>query len=420
MATAPNPQAAPAPTAVTKKTFFDTVLTATPVLLTVVATFMVGQSTGEMTRAQYFRAIASQNQSKAGDQWAFFQAKRIRGTSYEVTASLLGTLREPAPFSAATLMDTPERMGAALSRVSEKLKSATDDRATHLRGEVDAWLAETKDVLHDTRTLLNGASQPGDSQAGRFTSEAVEAALAALDQASPKKTARPAKGSLSADDPGGQDLGKDRAHLLNEVIDGIKKRQPESALARKVLKISDSDLQLAVAEAERKADLVYREGKQLESVLEHIDKLVERQTRIGRAFLTAHGRFVQPNSAATSSGSLVQELQPLADSIRAALDRLGADYKTARYAFTARRYEADARSNQDSAYLYEVKVYQASARSDRHLLRSKNFLYAMLVAQVGVTIASLALRRKSLVWMLAAAAGIIAIGFGAYVFLDMG
>ena len=72
-----------------EKGVFDKVLTATPVILTIVATFLVGQSSSEMTQAQYHRATASQNQSKVGDQWAFFQAKRIRGTSYEVTAELL-------------------------------------------------------------------------------------------------------------------------------------------------------------------------------------------------------------------------------------------------------------------------------------------------------------------------------------------
>src|SRR5262245_25376480 len=83
----------------TPKPLFEKVLTATPVLLTIVATFLVGQSSSEMTQAQYHRASASQNQSKVGDQWAFFQAKRIRGTSYEMTADLIKTFREPEPFT---------------------------------------------------------------------------------------------------------------------------------------------------------------------------------------------------------------------------------------------------------------------------------------------------------------------------------
>ena len=44
-----------------------------------------------------------------------------------------------------------------------------------------------------------------------------------------------------------------------------------------------------------------------------------------------------------------------------------------------------------------------------------------LVAQVGVIIAStaMAVKQKSLMWMLATLAGLVAIGFGGYVFLGM-
>jgi hypothetical protein len=54
------------------------VLAATPVVMTVIATLLAGLSNGEMTKAQYSRALAAQQQSKAGDQWGFFQAKRLR------------------------------------------------------------------------------------------------------------------------------------------------------------------------------------------------------------------------------------------------------------------------------------------------------------------------------------------------------
>src|SRR4051812_45381473 len=54
-------------------------LGATPVVMTVVATLLAGLASSEMTKAQYERAYAAQLQSRAGDQWAFFQAKRLRG-----------------------------------------------------------------------------------------------------------------------------------------------------------------------------------------------------------------------------------------------------------------------------------------------------------------------------------------------------
>src|SRR4029077_16868601 len=76
----------------------------TPVLLTVVATFILGRSTSEMTQAQYQRSVAGQKQSKVGDQWAFFQAKRIRGDMHENTADVLRALKAD-PFSADSLPD---------------------------------------------------------------------------------------------------------------------------------------------------------------------------------------------------------------------------------------------------------------------------------------------------------------------------
>src|SRR5438552_12292385 len=67
----------------TKKSWHQAALTATPIVLTVVATGLAGLSTSEMTLAQYHRSVAAQNQSKASDQWGFFQAKRLRGTGME-------------------------------------------------------------------------------------------------------------------------------------------------------------------------------------------------------------------------------------------------------------------------------------------------------------------------------------------------
>lgn len=51
----------------------------TPVVMTVIATLLAGLSSSEMTKAQYARAHGAQLQAKAGDQWGFFQAKRLRG-----------------------------------------------------------------------------------------------------------------------------------------------------------------------------------------------------------------------------------------------------------------------------------------------------------------------------------------------------
>ena len=50
------------------QTLWGKVLTATPVVMTVVATMLAGLASSEMTRAQYSRSLAAQQQSKAGSQ----------------------------------------------------------------------------------------------------------------------------------------------------------------------------------------------------------------------------------------------------------------------------------------------------------------------------------------------------------------
>src|SRR5438445_6989881 len=111
-----NPPAASNSTAdaLETRSWFGKVLTTTPVVLTIVATFLVSQSSSEVTQAQYHRASAGQNQSKVGDQWAFFQAKRIRGTSYEMTSDLITTFKEPEPFRAETLPNAADALAADL------------------------------------------------------------------------------------------------------------------------------------------------------------------------------------------------------------------------------------------------------------------------------------------------------------------
>lgn len=79
------------------------ILTATPVVMTVIATALAGLASSEMTRAQYSRSLAAQQQSKAGDQWGFFQAKRLRGTLQRNTIDLLRATGELHSLDATAL-----------------------------------------------------------------------------------------------------------------------------------------------------------------------------------------------------------------------------------------------------------------------------------------------------------------------------
>jgi hypothetical protein len=393
-------------------------VTSTPVLLTVIATFLIGQSTGEMTRAQYYRSLASQNQSKVGDQWGFYQAKRIRGQILEGNADLL-LAQGRGRFSADTLPAAAREMvyhlyflKRVLDQVPGKIVSAGDKKTVH----------ELAKITEDLKTLLAEAekSVPAATAALEPAADAdnVQAALDALQF-------RPAKKIKAAKKP--KDSESEQVVLLKEIVVDIEKRKPESDIAHKVLKLEEETLLQAIKDADQRADEVYRRGKSIENVLEEFDTLVDQQTALADEFQQIAGRV----KLLISAPGLDSQRKPGADSpillgqidaVRGISARLQGEYKAARHAYSARRYEDDARSNKDLAFLYEVKVLLNSARSDKHLFRSKMFLFAMLVAQAGVTIATLAIavRRKSVFWLLAALTGLIAIGFGAYVYLDLG
>src|ERR1700752_1218596 len=93
---------------------WGTILTTTPVVLTVLATILAGLSNSEMTQAQYHRSLAAQSQSKAGDQWNFFQAKRIRGMSLQTTIDLLQAASASTPVDPAFLKSAGLQLVAGL------------------------------------------------------------------------------------------------------------------------------------------------------------------------------------------------------------------------------------------------------------------------------------------------------------------
>jgi len=85
------------------QTKWGKVLAATPIVMTVIATLLAGLSSSEMTRAQYDRSLAAQHQSKAGDQWSYFQAKKLRAALQRNTLDLLRGTTTVRPLDAHTL-----------------------------------------------------------------------------------------------------------------------------------------------------------------------------------------------------------------------------------------------------------------------------------------------------------------------------
>ncbi len=85
------------------QTSWGKVLSITPVVMTVIATMLAGLSSSEMTRAQYDRALAAQRQSKAGDQWNFFQSKRLRAVVLRTTLDMMVATGGLRPLDASAL-----------------------------------------------------------------------------------------------------------------------------------------------------------------------------------------------------------------------------------------------------------------------------------------------------------------------------
>lgn len=152
------------------ETKWGKVLSLTPVVLTVIATLLAGLSSSEMTRAQYDRALAAQRQSKAGDQWNFFQGKKLRGLVQRSTLDLLGATAEVRPLAAAALAGLPVAEGPDTPAGRRALAALREGAALDL-GAAPARAASVAAAL---AALEN--SQP-DAEVNTLLSRVTEAEL---------------------------------------------------------------------------------------------------------------------------------------------------------------------------------------------------------------------------------------------------
>lgn len=111
---------------------FGKILSATPVIMAVVATMLAGLASSEMTRAQYDRSLGAQQQSKAGDQWSFFQAKRLRGAIQYNMADLLQTVTPVRAFDPGALdqlaSQSPDHADASINAQLKTVLASTGGR----------------------------------------------------------------------------------------------------------------------------------------------------------------------------------------------------------------------------------------------------------------------------------------------------
>jgi hypothetical protein len=97
------------------KSLRESIYDMTPIVLTVIATVLAGLSSSEMTRAQYYRAYAAQMQSKASDQWAYYQAKRMRAVEADNMLDLLRATTRTSKFDPARLIQASQTLLHAIS-----------------------------------------------------------------------------------------------------------------------------------------------------------------------------------------------------------------------------------------------------------------------------------------------------------------
>jgi uncharacterized protein DUF4337 len=159
-------------------------LLATPVVMTVIATLLAGLASSEMTRAQYDRALGAQLQSKAGDQWSYFQAKKLRGVmqrnSFEILTAtadirpIENPVLEKVPVPAAPVMDS--KVEAALQAIE---KQDPETRTADLLKNVDdKSLAAALQAAKDNALAFETATAPANQ-----VLDQLEKALPAGDKA---------------------------------------------------------------------------------------------------------------------------------------------------------------------------------------------------------------------------------------------
>ncbi len=347
---------------------WGTTLTMTPVILTVLATIFAGMSSSEMTQSMFHRAVAAQEQSKAGDEWAFFQTKRIRGTGVETSAELLESIAHPESFS-------PELFNATVTQMDLLLAKSGDKKA-----------AEALAVVRRIKTHFS--SMLGD--------EKESAALSILCKEKPPAAVISVMPN------------QETRNSIDRLIEAIAQRKTEAQTSDQVRKLSTDDIYQATAIAEQNADGFDRLCAPIASVTEKI-----------RAMLGELTLAVKPLRRKLWRGA--GQSQQSYEDVNELCDDLENSFKLTTMNFDARRYRQESSFNRKIAEMFETQVRRSGVESDRHRERSRNFFYSMLAAQAGVTISSLALSkdRRNLLWLIAACAGFFALSFSGYIYFSL-
>jgi ElaB/YqjD/DUF883 family membrane-anchored ribosome-binding protein len=396
------------------KSAFDKLLTTTPVVMTVVATLLAGLSSGEMTKAQYFRALAAQHQSKVGDRWAFFQAKRARGSGHDLTVKLLRAVAEPGDIDLVSLQASADHLAAQLQRGQTQAEELVKQTAQAQVGPSKGALRSAAEkLLTLTRDQLTKADTLKQRFAAVLADPDVRRAVACLGAGEPPEFLRP-KADVTAEDP-----------QIRTALDEIAERRTEQETEPVIVPIKEEALRAAIRDTEAHAKAFDTAGQPVGKGLDRVDQLLHEEARLARAFhrgaLEFWAAVGQTAAEARALADVRRRATALAEEalvLKSAVNELSTNFTAAQLRYNGWRYEQEARDNRRAAGLYEIEVRKNGWSADRHRRRSAYFFYGMLAAQAGVTIASLALavRLRSVLWGLASAAGVAAVAIAGYVY----
>ena len=168
-------------------TAWGKVLTATPIIMTVIATALAGLASSEMTRAQYSRSLAAQQQSKAGDQWGFFQAKRLRGAIQRNSIDILQNTTDVHPLDAAvldkagsTLLQSPAGQQAVAALLKGEMPGVPAGPV--LEGELQAAVELVEKEGPDARVRLTDKQMAEALDAAKERARLFDATMQPINQ----------------------------------------------------------------------------------------------------------------------------------------------------------------------------------------------------------------------------------------------
>ena len=185
---------------------------------------------------------------------------------------------------------------------------------------------------------------------------------------------------------------------IRAAIAAIEDRRPESEIAPLVRAVPQTDIDQAITVSQ-----------------DNVSTFDEAIGPTNRALDTIRSAFAAATAGVNASARRAPTAE--ANELRDLVAQLASDFTAARLRYSARRYDLEALLNKDVAQLTEISVRKTNLLAEHHKGRSQLFFLGMIIAQAAVIASTMALavKKKSLLWGLATVAGLIAVGFGAYV-----